>query len=76
MNIVICGAGHVGYHSAEVLAAAGHRVTVIDSDADAAAVASANAAGRSGCETSSSSWNRTHDSSAPPHRRTSSTRLA
>ncbi len=32
MNIVICGAGHVGYHSAEVLAAAGHRVTVIDND--------------------------------------------
>lgn len=32
MNIVICGAGHVGYHSAEVLVAAGHRVTVIDND--------------------------------------------
>jgi len=33
MNIIICGAGHVGYHSAEVLVAAGHRVTVIDTDA-------------------------------------------
>jgi trk system potassium uptake protein TrkA len=31
MNIVICGAGQVGYHAAEVLVASGHRVTVIDS---------------------------------------------
>ncbi len=35
MNIVIGGAGHVGYHAAEVLVAAGHRVTVVDSDANA-----------------------------------------
>lgn len=32
MNIVICGAGHVGYHAAQVLVTAGHRVTVIDTD--------------------------------------------
>jgi len=32
MNIVICGAGHVGLHAAEVLVGADHRVTVIDSD--------------------------------------------
>ena len=30
MNIVICGAGHVGTHAAEVLAPAGHNITVID----------------------------------------------
>lgn len=33
MNIVICGAGEVGRHSAEVLAPAGHNITVIDQDA-------------------------------------------
>lgn len=30
MNIVICGAGEVGRHSAEVLAAQGHNITIID----------------------------------------------
>lgn len=35
MNIVICGAGHVGRHAAEVLVASNHRVTVIDLDANA-----------------------------------------
>jgi len=30
MNIIICGAGDVGRHTAEVLAPAGHGVTVID----------------------------------------------
>ncbi|MCB9849183.1 MAG: Trk system potassium transporter TrkA [Phycisphaerales bacterium] len=30
MNIVICGAGQVGSHAAEVLAPAGHNITVID----------------------------------------------
>jgi len=30
MNIVICGAGQVGSHAAEVLVASGHRVTIID----------------------------------------------
>lgn len=35
MNIVICGAGHVGRHAADVLVAADHRVTVIDLDANA-----------------------------------------
>lgn len=30
MNIVICGAGEVGRHSAEVLAPAGHSITIID----------------------------------------------
>ncbi len=30
MNIVICGAGEVGRYSAEVLAARGHNITVID----------------------------------------------
>jgi trk system potassium uptake protein len=34
MNIIICGAGEVGSHAAEVLAAAGHDITVIDLDAD------------------------------------------
>jgi trk system potassium uptake protein TrkA len=33
MNIIICGAGEVGSHAAEVLAAAGHNTTVIDLDA-------------------------------------------
>jgi trk system potassium uptake protein TrkA len=33
MNIVICGAGEVGRHSAEVLAPAGHNITLIDLDA-------------------------------------------
>ncbi len=33
MNIIICGAGDVGRHSAEVLAPAGHNITVIDLDA-------------------------------------------
>lgn len=32
MNIVICGAGEVGRHSAEVLAPAGHNITLIDLD--------------------------------------------
>ena len=30
MNIVICGAGEVGRHSAEVLARNGHSITIID----------------------------------------------
>ncbi len=30
MNIIICGAGEVGRHAAEVLGAAGHNVTIID----------------------------------------------
>jgi trk system potassium uptake protein TrkA len=30
MNVIICGAGEVGGHTAEVLAQAGHAVTVID----------------------------------------------
>ncbi len=33
MNIIICGAGTVGSHAADVLAAAGHNITVIDLDA-------------------------------------------
>lgn len=33
MNIVICGAGEVGRQTSEVLAGAGHNVTVIDLDA-------------------------------------------
>jgi len=32
MNVIICGAGEVGRHAAEVLAAKGHKVTVIDQD--------------------------------------------
>ncbi|MBB6430688.1 trk system potassium uptake protein TrkA [Algisphaera agarilytica] len=32
MNIVICGAGEVGRHSAEVLSPAGHNITLIDQD--------------------------------------------
>lgn len=34
MNIVICGAGEVGRHSAEVLAAQGHNITIIDLKAE------------------------------------------
>lgn len=34
MNIVICGAGEVGRHLAEVLASQGHNITVIDRRAD------------------------------------------
>lgn len=34
MNIIICGAGEVGTHTAEVLAAAGNNITVIDLDAE------------------------------------------
>lgn len=30
MNILICGAGEVGRHSAEVLAASGHSITILD----------------------------------------------
>ena len=33
MNIVICGAGEVGSHAAEVLSAAGHNITVVDRSA-------------------------------------------
>lgn len=33
MNIIICGAGEVGSHAAEVLAAAGNNITVVDIDA-------------------------------------------
>ncbi len=32
LNIIICGVGEVGGHTAEVLAGAGHSVTVIDTD--------------------------------------------
>lgn len=35
MNIVICGAGQVGRHAAEVLVSANHRVTVVDKDMNA-----------------------------------------
>ena len=34
MNIVICGAGEVGTHAAEVLSARGHRITIVDSNDD------------------------------------------
>jgi len=34
MRIIICGAGEVGSHAADVLAAAGHDITVIDLNAD------------------------------------------
>ena len=34
MNIVICGAGEVGSHTADVLTTAGHSVTVIDSNVE------------------------------------------
>lgn len=30
MNIIVCGAGQVGSHTAEVLGAAGHNITVVD----------------------------------------------
>lgn len=33
MNIIICGAGEVGRHAAEVLAADGNSITIIDNDA-------------------------------------------
>jgi len=33
MNILICGAGEVGRHSAEVLAASGHSITILDQSA-------------------------------------------
>lgn len=32
MNIIICGAGEVGRHAAEVLTAAGHNITIVDID--------------------------------------------
>ncbi len=34
MNIVICGAGEIGSHCAEVLAAQGHNITVIDQETE------------------------------------------
>lgn len=34
MNVIICGAGTVGTHAAEVLAGAGHNVTVVESRSD------------------------------------------
>ena len=34
MNIIICGAGQIGSHTAEVLAARGNNITVIDTNAD------------------------------------------
>lgn len=34
MNIVICGAGHVGSYAAEILGGAGHNITVIDTDSE------------------------------------------
>ncbi|HRP62233.1 MAG TPA: Trk system potassium transporter TrkA [Phycisphaerales bacterium] len=34
MNIIICGAGEVGSHTAEVLAAQGHDITIIDYNED------------------------------------------
>ncbi|GAB4194162.1 MAG: Trk system potassium transporter TrkA [Phycisphaeraceae bacterium] len=34
MNIIICGAGEVGRHSAEVLASQGHNITIIDREAE------------------------------------------
>ena len=34
MNVIICGAGTVGTHAAEVLAGAGHNVTVVESRPD------------------------------------------
>ncbi len=34
MNVVICGAGAVGGHAAEVLGGEGHNITIIDKDAD------------------------------------------
>lgn len=38
MNIIICGAGDVGRHSAEVLSPAGHNITVIDLDTSKLAI--------------------------------------
>jgi trk system potassium uptake protein TrkA len=32
MNIIICGAGEVGSHAAEVMSAAGTRITIVDTD--------------------------------------------
>ena len=32
MNILICGAGEVGFHAAETLAVSGHDITVVDRD--------------------------------------------
>ena len=32
MKVIICGAGQVGQHAAEVLAAAGHQITVVDTE--------------------------------------------
>ena len=34
MNIIICGAGEVGSHAADVLAAAGNNITVVDLDTE------------------------------------------
>jgi len=34
MNVIICGAGEVGTHAAEVLGPDGHNITLIDQDAD------------------------------------------
>lgn len=34
MNIIICGAGEVGSHAADVLAAAGHDITIVDQNAE------------------------------------------
>jgi trk system potassium uptake protein TrkA len=34
MNIIICGAGEVGTHAAEVFSKAGHDITIIDTDDD------------------------------------------
>lgn len=34
MDVVICGAGEVGYHLADILSRDGHRVSVLDSDAE------------------------------------------
>ena len=37
MNIIVCGAGEIGGHAAEVLAEKGVNVTVVDNDPDALA---------------------------------------
>lgn len=34
MNVIICGAGEVGGHAAEVLSVGGHNVTIVDLDAE------------------------------------------
>lgn len=34
MNVIICGAGQVGTHAAEVLAADGHNITIVDARPD------------------------------------------